>query len=73
MIMVLYLKHYVMMETHQDILVMGTSPLIPGCVAMARPICYMVMEDEKGQDEKVVLSEDQLLSCRKMSDLPPTS
>ena len=43
-----------------DILVMGTSPMIPGSVAMARPICYMIMEDEKGKDEKVlaVLSED---------------
>ena len=57
-----------------DVLVMGTSPLIPGCVAMARPICYMVMEDEKGQDEKVlaVLSEDPNYShVETMSDLPP--
>lgn len=33
---------------------MSTSPLIPGCVVQARPICYMIMEDEKGLDEKVL-------------------
>ncbi len=37
-----------------DILVMSTSPLLPGCVVYARPICYMIMEDEKGTDEKVL-------------------
>jgi inorganic pyrophosphatase len=37
-----------------DILVMGTQPLIPGCIVRARPIAYMVMEDEKGMDEKVL-------------------
>ena len=57
-----------------DILVMGTSPMIPGSVAMARPICYMIMEDEKGQDEKVlaVLSEDpNFAHIEKMSDVSP--
>jgi len=37
-----------------DVLVMSTCPLIPGCVVQARVICYMIMEDEKGQDEKVL-------------------
>jgi len=43
-----------------DILVMGTQPLAVGCIVKARPIAYMVMEDEKGMDEKVlaVLSND---------------
>jgi len=43
-----------------DVLVMGTQPLAVGCVVYARPIAYMVMEDEKGMDEKVlaVLSND---------------
>lgn len=55
-----------------DVLVIGTSPLIPGCVAMIRPICYMVMEDEKGQDEKVlaVLSQDPAYQdVKTMSDI----
>ena len=33
---------------------MSTCPLVPGCVVQARLICYMVMEDEKGMDEKVL-------------------
>jgi len=57
-----------------DVLVMGTSPLVPGCIAFVRPICYMVMEDEKGKDEKVlaVLADDPGFShVTKMSDLSP--
>jgi len=37
-----------------DVLVMGSIPLIPGCFVNVRPICYIVMEDEKGVDEKVL-------------------
>ena len=46
-----------------DVLVMGTSPLVPGCIAMVRPICYMIMEDE-GKREKVlaVLANDPAFS-----------
>lgn len=56
-----------------DILVMGTSPLIPGCVVWVRPLCYMVMEDEKGMDEKVlgVIEKDaQYYDWNKMGDIP---
>ena len=37
-----------------DVLVMCQEPLIPGCIVDVRPICYMVMEDEKGRDEKLL-------------------
>lgn len=37
-----------------DVLVMNTHPLVPGCVVHIRPLGYLVMEDEKGQDEKVL-------------------
>ena len=37
-----------------DVLVMCDGPLIPGCFVQVRPICYMVMEDEKGKDEKLL-------------------
>jgi inorganic pyrophosphatase len=37
-----------------DVLVANTRPLVPGCVIACRPIGVLVMEDEKGQDEKVV-------------------
>lgn len=37
-----------------DILVMNTSPLVPGCMVYIRPLGYLIMEDEKGRDEKVL-------------------
>jgi|TARA_B110000483_G_scaffold143863_1_gene171775 inorganic pyrophosphatase len=37
-----------------DVLVICDGPLIPGCFVQVRPICYMVMEDEKGNDEKLL-------------------
>jgi len=37
-----------------DVLVANTRPLVPGCVIAARPIGVLVMEDEQGQDEKIV-------------------
>ena len=52
---------------------MNTSPLVPGAVVYVRPLCYMVMEDEKGLDEKVlaISSKDAHFNeWNKMSDLP---
>ena len=37
-----------------DVLVMCDGPLIPGCFVQVKPIGYMVMEDEKGNDEKLL-------------------
>ena len=37
-----------------DILVINSFPLVPGCVVEARVLGYMIMEDEKGIDEKVL-------------------
>ena len=37
-----------------DVLIANTRPLVPGCVINCRPIGVLVMEDEKGEDEKVV-------------------
>lgn len=47
-----------------DVLVMCQEPLIPGCLVDIRPICYMIMEDEKGMDEKLlaVVDKDPLYS-----------
>jgi inorganic pyrophosphatase len=42
-----------------DVLVMGEHPLQPGCFLDIRPIGYMVMEDEKGVDEKVLAVSTQ--------------
>lgn len=56
-----------------DVLVMGSNqPLIPGCIVNARPICHMIMEDEKGMDEKVlaVLANDAAFyHIKSMKDL----
>jgi len=55
-----------------DILVMSTSPLLPGCVVNCRPICYMVMEDEKGMDEKVLAvnaKDAHYMDIKTMKDL----
>ena len=37
-----------------DVLIANTRPLVPGCVMSCRPIGVLVMEDEAGQDEKIV-------------------
>jgi len=37
-----------------DVLVCNTRPLIPGCVINVRPIGVLIMEDNAGQDEKII-------------------
>lgn len=37
-----------------DVLVMTSEPLMPGTFCKVRPICHLIMEDEKGQDEKLL-------------------
>ncbi|TDH37687.1 inorganic diphosphatase [Pseudohoeflea suaedae] len=37
-----------------DVLVCNTRPLVPGCVINVRPIGVLVMEDNAGQDEKII-------------------
>lgn len=37
-----------------DVLVVGRNPVIPGAVLRSRPIGVLIMEDESGQDEKVL-------------------
>ncbi|MEJ8574814.1 inorganic diphosphatase [Microbaculum marinum] len=37
-----------------DVLVPNQRPIIPGAVMSCRPIGVLVMEDEKGQDEKII-------------------
>ena len=58
-----------------DVLIANTRPLIPGCVMACRPIGVLVMEDEKGQDEKVVAVPTPQISkrwenVREFEDLP---
>lgn len=37
-----------------DVLVVGEYPLEPGCVIRSRPVGVLIMEDEAGQDEKII-------------------
>ena len=37
-----------------DVLVAGPVPVVPGAVIRCRPVGVLVMEDEAGQDEKVL-------------------
>ena len=37
-----------------DVLVVNTRELIPGCVINVRPVGVLIMEDNAGQDEKVI-------------------
>lgn len=37
-----------------DVLVIGRTPVMPGAVLPSRPVGVLVMEDEKGMDEKII-------------------
>lgn len=37
-----------------DVMVVGRYALHPGCVISARPVGVLLMEDEKGEDEKIL-------------------
>lgn len=37
-----------------DVLVVGRTPVTPGCVMRARPVGVLLMEDESGLDEKII-------------------
>jgi len=58
-----------------DVLVCNTRPLIAGCVINVRPIGVMLMEDNSGQDEKIIAVPSGHLTKRydnvnDYSDLP---
>jgi len=37
-----------------DVLVIGRTPVMPGAVLRSRPIGVLMMEDDKGMDEKII-------------------
>ena len=58
-----------------DVLVCNTRELVPGCVINVRPIGVLVMEDNAGQDEKVIAVPSAHLTRRyekvfEYTDLP---
>jgi len=37
-----------------DVIVIGATPVMPGAVMPVRPVAVLMMEDDKGKDEKIV-------------------
>lgn len=37
-----------------DVMVVGNRALVPGCVVRAKPVGVLLMEDDKGPDEKIL-------------------
>ncbi|MEJ2129135.1 MAG: inorganic diphosphatase [Woeseiaceae bacterium] len=58
-----------------DVLICNTRQLVPGCVINVRPIGVLIMEDNAGQDEKIIAVPSHQLTkryddVRNASDLP---
>jgi inorganic pyrophosphatase len=58
-----------------DVLVVNTRELVPGCVINVRPVGVLIMEDNAGQDEKIIAVPSHALTKRydhvlTISDLP---
>ena len=58
-----------------DVLIINTRELVPGCVINVRPVGVLIMEDNAGQDEKVIAVPSHALTKRydhilTISDLP---
>ncbi len=47
-----------------DVLVCNTRELIPGCIINVRPIGVLIMEDNEGQDEKIIAVPSHALTRR---------
>lgn len=58
-----------------DVLVVGDFPIVPGAVIAAKPVGVLIMEDEKGMDEKIIAVpapklNSQFESANEIADLP---
>jgi inorganic pyrophosphatase len=47
-----------------DVLICNTRPLISGCVINVRPVGVLIMEDNAGQDEKIIAVPSTALTRR---------
>jgi inorganic pyrophosphatase len=47
-----------------DVLVINTRELVPGCLINVRPVGVLIMEDNAGQDEKVIAVPSHALTKR---------
>ena len=58
-----------------DVLIANTRPIIPGAIMSVRPVGVLVMEDNAGEDEKIVAVPSRHLTARyervaRYTDLP---
>jgi inorganic pyrophosphatase len=56
-----------------DVLVLTTEATFPGCLIQVRPVGVFIMEDQDGQDEKVLtvpLADPLRRGIRSLNDLP---
>jgi inorganic pyrophosphatase len=57
-----------------DVLVLGQEPVVPLCVLRARAIGVLEMQDEKGQDDKIIavhVDDPEYAHYHDIADLPP--
>jgi inorganic pyrophosphatase len=47
-----------------DVLICNTRPLVPGCLINVRPVGVLIMEDNAGQDEKIIAVPSSHLTRR---------
>ena len=47
-----------------DVLVVNTRELVPGCLINVRPVGVLIMEDNAGQDEKIIAVPSHALTKR---------
>jgi inorganic pyrophosphatase len=58
-----------------DIMVLSYAELHVGCIIEARPIGALIMEDEKGEDSKILsvpIKDSRFDGYQKLSDVPPS-
>jgi inorganic pyrophosphatase len=56
-----------------DVLMMSTFPTFPGCVVKVRPVALLRMEDEKGEDDKLLVvpvGDAKYEHIRDVDDIP---
>ncbi|HSG96759.1 MAG TPA: inorganic diphosphatase [Woeseiaceae bacterium] len=51
-----------------EVLVLNTRELIPGCVFNMRPVGVLIMEDQAGQDEKIIAVPSHSLTRRLVTE-----
>jgi inorganic pyrophosphatase len=60
-------------EDPVDVVVLVTQSTFPGCIVEVRPVALLIMEDEKGKDDKVVAvpaKDPRFFGIKDLNDIP---